>query len=290
MEPGRNPVDDLDVIENELAPVRRPRGPAPAGRAQQDRRPRRPRHRRHRRRRPARARACTVFAVSAASGEGLRELTFAMAEIVAAARAAAARRRGDADRAPAAVGRRRRRLHRHRDRRRLAGARRRSPSAGCGRPTSATTRPSASSPTGSTGSASRRGWSQLGAGEGDAVLIGDPDNAVVFDFKPGIDAGAEMLGRRGEDQRFDEERPAAQRRRAIDEAMPDRAEGETRADVARRLDKPRRPGQRTRSAPPTTRTACRRPRTVPRTHDRRCPARARSPRPAGSWSRSARPR
>ena len=79
---------------------------------------------------------------------------------------------------------------------------------------------------------------QLGAEEGDAVLIGDPDNAVVFDFKPGIDAGAEMLGRRGEDQRFDEDRPAAQRRRAIQEAMPDRAEGETRADVARRLDKP----------------------------------------------------
>ena len=28
------------------------------------------------------------------------------------------------------------------------------------------------------------------AEEGDAVLIGHPDNAVVFDFKPGIDAGA----------------------------------------------------------------------------------------------------
>ena len=80
---------------------------------------------------------------------------------------------------------------------------------------------------------------KLGADEGDAVLIGHPDNAVVFDFKPGIEAGAEMLGRRGEDQRFDEERPAAQppprrsRRR-----MPERAESETRADVARRLDKP----------------------------------------------------
>jgi GTP-binding protein len=78
---------------------------------------------------------------------------------------------------------------------------------------------------------------QMGAVEGDAVLIGHPDNAVVFDFKPGIDAGAEILARRGEDQRFDESRPAAQRRRAIDEAMGDRAEGETRADVARRLDR-----------------------------------------------------
>ena len=79
---------------------------------------------------------------------------------------------------------------------------------------------------------------QLGAQEGDAVLIGHPDDAVVFDFKPGIDAGAEVLSRRGEDQRFDETRPAARRRREIDAAMGERGETETRADVARRLDKP----------------------------------------------------
>jgi len=77
----------------------------------------------------------------------------------------------------------------------------------------------------------------LGAVEGDPVLIGDPDNAVVFDFRPGLDAGAEMLGRRGEDQRFSEARPAANRRRAIADAMPERGETETRADVARRLDR-----------------------------------------------------
>ncbi|MCW2712640.1 MAG: obgE, partial [Marmoricola sp.] len=77
---------------------------------------------------------------------------------------------------------------------------------------------------------------ELGAVEGDPVLIGDPANAVVFDFKPGVDAGAQMLGRRGEDQRFNEDRPAAGRRRAIDELMPERGETETRADVARRLD------------------------------------------------------
>jgi GTP-binding protein len=47
-----------------------------------------------------------------------------------------------------------------------------------------------------------------------------------------------MLGRRGEDQRFDESRPAARRRREIEEAMAERAEGETRADVARRRDRP----------------------------------------------------
>ena len=49
---------------------------------------------------------------------------------------------------------------------------------------------------------------QLGAEEGDTVLIGDPNNAVVFDFKPGIDAGAENLARRGEDTRLMEKRPA----------------------------------------------------------------------------------
>ncbi|HEX4190844.1 MAG TPA: GTPase ObgE [Marmoricola sp.] len=78
----------------------------------------------------------------------------------------------------------------------------------------------------------------LGAHEGDPVLIGHPDNAVVFDFKPGLDAGAaEMLGRRGEDQRFNEDRPAAGRRRAIHELMDERDDNETRADVARRLDR-----------------------------------------------------
>jgi GTP-binding protein len=77
---------------------------------------------------------------------------------------------------------------------------------------------------------------ELGAQEGDTVLIGDVENAVVFDFRPMMDTGAELLSRRGEDQRFDESRPAAQRRRAIDEAYAARGEGETRADVARRQD------------------------------------------------------
>ena len=54
-----------------------------------------------------------------------------------------------------------------------------------------------------------------------------------------------MLGRRGEDQRFEEKRPAAHRRRAIEEAMPERAESETRADVARRIDEVQRPARPT---------------------------------------------
>jgi len=56
---------------------------------------------------------------------------------------------------------------------------------------------------------------ELGAQPGDAVAIGGPD-AVVFDFAPQIDIGAELLARRGEDNRLESLRPAAQRRRVKD--------------------------------------------------------------------------
>ena len=45
---------------------------------------------------------------------------------------------------------------------------------------------------------------KLGAKAGDDVVIGDEDNAVVFDFDPQVTAGAEVLGRRGEDLRIDQ--------------------------------------------------------------------------------------
>ncbi|MGI5468741.1 GTPase ObgE [Streptomyces sp. CA-132043] len=54
---------------------------------------------------------------------------------------------------------------------------------------------------------------KAGARAGDGVAIGPEDNAVVFDWEPTMMAGAEMLGRRGEDHRFEAPRPAAQRRR-----------------------------------------------------------------------------
>lgn len=54
---------------------------------------------------------------------------------------------------------------------------------------------------------------KAGAKAGDGVAIGAEDNAVVFDWEPTVTAGAEMLGRRGEDHRLEEPRPAAQRRR-----------------------------------------------------------------------------
>ena len=240
MEPGRNPVDDLAVIENELSrygglddrprlvalnKVDVPDGLGIAEIVIDD----------------LRAQGLRVFPVSAASGAGLRELTFAMAEVVAAARAAT----------PAAEA------------------------------TRIVLRPRSSDGSDDfTVTETELGWQvrgtkperwvrqtdfsndeavgfladrlnrlgvetrlvELGAVEGDAVMIGHPDDSVVFDFKPGIDAGAENLSRRGEDQRLNEDRPAARRRRDIQGAMGERAEGETRADVARRLDRVDRGG------------------------------------------------
>jgi len=240
MEPGRNPIDDLAVIENELSryggledrprlvalnKVDVPDGLGIAEIVIDD----------------LRAQGLRVFPVSAASGVGLRELTFAMAEVVAAAREATV----------------------------------------AAEATRIVLRPRSSDGSDDfTVTQTELGWQvrgtkperwvrqtdfsndeavgfladrlnrlgietrllQMGAVAGDAVMIGNPDDSVVFDFKPGIDAGAENLSRRGEDQRLNEDRPAAQRRRDIHGAMPERAEGETRADVARRLDRPDRGG------------------------------------------------
>jgi GTP-binding protein len=58
---------------------------------------------------------------------------------------------------------------------------------------------------------------ELGALPGDGVAIGGA-NAVIFDFAPQIDIGAEILGPRGQDHRLAEERPAAERRRDKDRA------------------------------------------------------------------------
>src|SRR6478736_1423963 len=236
IEPGRNPVDDLEIIERELSRYGgledRPRLVAlnkvdvPDGRDLADIT-----------REDIEAEGYRVFPISAASGEGTRELIFAMAEIVSAARAEkpAVEAKRIVLRPASADGGDSFTITQTADGFVVRGA-----------------KPERWVRQTDFGNEEAVGYLadrlnrlgievrlvKMGAQEGDTVIIGSPENSVVFDFRPSIEAGAEMLGRRGEDQRFDESRPAARRRRAIDEAMPDRDENETRADVARRLDKP----------------------------------------------------
>lgn len=235
IEPGRNPLDDLDVIENELSryggledrprlialnKVDVPDGNEIADMVRED----------------LEARGLRVFSVSAASGVGMPALIYAMGEIVGKARA----ERPVAETTRIVI---------------------RPPGVDGGSDFEVTETPEGWRVRGEKperwvrqtdfGNEEAVGFLAdrlnrigiedklitLGAQEGDTVLIGHPDNAVVFDFKPSVETGAEMLGRRGEDERLREERPAATRRKDIQEQMPDRSETETRADVARRIDR-----------------------------------------------------
>ncbi|GAA3009622.1 GTPase ObgE [Kitasatospora albolonga] len=211
LEPGRDPLTDLETIEEELAQYGgledRPRLVAlnktdvPDGQDIADLT-----------RASLEERGYRVFEVSAASRKGLRELSFAMAQIVAEARAAKP----------------------------------------VEEPTRIVIRPTAVDDAGFTveeedgayrvrGSKPERWVRQtdftndeavgyladrlarlgvedrlwkVGAQEGDTVIIGPDENAVVFDWEPTMAAGAEMLGRRGEDHRMETQRPAVDRRRA----------------------------------------------------------------------------
>ncbi len=236
MEPGRDPISDLDVIERELSQYGgledRPRLvvlnkiDVPDGRdladiVHED----------------FEARGLTVIPVSAATREGLRELSFAMAELVARSRREkpAAEPTRIVIRPPAAAGGPEFTVKETGEGWRVRGV----------KPERWVRQTDFSNDEAVGFLADRLNrlgveekLLQLGAEEGDAVLIGDVENAVVFDFKPMMEAGAELLSRRGEDHRFEESRPAAQRRRAIEEAYAARAEGESRADVARRRDRP----------------------------------------------------
>ncbi|GAB2470309.1 GTPase ObgE [Luteococcus sediminum] len=66
---------------------------------------------------------------------------------------------------------------------------------------------------------------EIGARPGDGVAIGAGDDPVVFDFAPQVETGAELLSRRGEDQRLENERPAAARRRERDAEYQERRGG-----------------------------------------------------------------
>jgi GTP-binding protein len=232
MEPGRNPLEDLDVIERELSRYGgledRPRLVAlnkvdvPDARDLADIV-----------REDFIARGLKVYEVSAASHEGLRELSFAMGEIVAEARRnkPAAEATRIVLRPPTAAGGPEFTVKETGEGWRVRGE----------KPERWVRQTDFSNDEAVGFLADRLNrlgvedrLLELGAEEGDTVLIGDVDNAVVFDFRPMVQTGAELLSRRGEDHRFEEQRPAAQRRRAIDEAYASRPEGETRADVARR--------------------------------------------------------
>jgi GTPase len=234
MEPGRDPVSDLEVIERELARYGgledRPRLVAlnkidvPDGRDLADIVLA-----------DLEARGLRVITTSAASHEGLRELSFAMAEIVARRRAEqpAAEAQRIVIRPPAVAG-----GDEFTVRETGAGWRVR------GEKPERWVRQTDFGNDEAVGFLADRlnrlgveaRLLELGAEEGDTVLIGEADNAVVFDFQPMVETGAELLGRRGEDSRLEDTRPAAVRRREIDAAMATRGEHETRADVARRLD------------------------------------------------------
>ncbi|MDR1354904.1 MAG: GTPase ObgE [Propionibacteriaceae bacterium] len=76
---------------------------------------------------------------------------------------------------------------------------------------------------------------RLGAKPGDAVAIGAGQHPVVFDFAPQVDSGAEILTRRGEDERLLTQRPAVRRRRARD-AEYQAARDELMEDAGRDTD------------------------------------------------------
>ncbi len=203
VDPGRDPLSDLDVIEAELAAYGgledRPRLVALnktdvpdakeiASFVRAD----------------LEARGLDVFDVSAASRAGLKELSFAMAEIVASRRAATpvaeATRIVLRPPAEAGVGRE------------FTITRINEQWVVRGDKPKRWVRQTDFSNDEAVGFLADRlnrlgvedELLKLGAKEGDDVVIGDEDNAVVFDFDPQVTAGAEVLGRRGEDLRIDQ--------------------------------------------------------------------------------------
>ncbi len=199
LEPGRDPVGDIDAIEAELSTygglADRPRLvvlnkiDVPDGRDLAEIvRP------------DIEARGLRVFEVSAATREGLKELTYALAELVREYRAAAAGRRTDPDRDPAG-SRGRQRVHRRASRTTCTWSAARGPSAGYGRPTSTTTRPSGSWPTGWPASGVEDALAKAGAEPGAT----GPDRRPGVRLAPTVYAGREFVpGNRGTDYRLEE--------------------------------------------------------------------------------------
>ncbi len=202
LEPGRDPSSDLDVIEAELAAYAtdladRPRlvvlNKVDVPEARELAELVRP---------YLEARGYHVFAVSAVSHEGLRELGFAMADIVRAARAAAPA--PEATRIvlrPKAVDEAGFQVVREGDRFRVIGD----------KPQRWVRQTDVSNDEAVGYLADRLArlgvedaLRAAGAQPGDTVLIGPAEDSVVFDWEPTVTAGAELLpGPRGTDARLD---------------------------------------------------------------------------------------
>ncbi|MGN6331965.1 MAG: GTPase ObgE [Motilibacteraceae bacterium] len=200
LEPGRDPLTDLDVIEEELAAYGglqdRPRMVAlnkvdvPEARELAELvRP------------DLEARGLKVFEVSAASHAGLRQLSFAMADLVTQARTAAPAQ--EATRIvlrPRAVDDEGFTVTREGEAFRVRGEK-----------PERWVRQTDFSNDEAVGYLADRlnrlgvedALIKEGAEPGAEVRIGAGDDAVVFDWEPSIQAGAELLGRRGTDLRLD---------------------------------------------------------------------------------------
>ena len=201
LEPGRDPISDLDTIEIELAAYGglqdRPRmvvlNKIDVPEARELAEMVRP---------DLEARALGVLAVSAASHEGLRELGFAMATMVARARAEkSAPETTRITLRPKAVDDAGFTVSRQGERFVVSGE----------KPTRWVRQTDFSNDEAVGYLADRlarlgveAALLEAGAQDGAEVVIGDRDNAVVFDWEPTVQAGAERLhGRRGTDLRLD---------------------------------------------------------------------------------------
>jgi GTPase len=196
LEPGRDPVSDIDVVERELSAYGgledRPRlvalNKVDVTEARELAELVRP---------ELEARGLRVLEISAATHEGLRPLTFAMAEVVAAARAAAPPpERTRLVLRPAAVDDAGFRVVREGDRFLVLGT----------KPTRWVAQTDFSNDEAVGYLADRLARLGVedalvaaGAQAGDEVVVGD----VVFDWEPSVQAGAERLGPRGSDPRLE---------------------------------------------------------------------------------------
>ncbi|WP_419705914.1 GTPase ObgE [Promicromonospora sp. NFX87] len=238
LEPGRDPISDLDVIEEELAKYAGDIG-IEGGRVPLNERPRlivlnkidvpEARELAEFVKSDLEERGLRVFEISTASHEGLRELKFALAETVEKARAAAP------PPAPAPVVLRPRAVDEARFTvRRLGGDETGYWFEVRGTKPERWVKQTDFNNDEAVGFLADRlakigvedGLFKAGAVAGDEVRIGDPKNAVVFDWEPTLQTGPELLGGRGTDLRLEQnDRPTrGDKRREFNERMDAKSE------------------------------------------------------------------